>query len=72
MNKKTAVSVNRLDLLSISIAFIILKLCNVINWSWWWVLSPIWMPAATVLLILLFTLLRRMIIKLFEKKEGEG
>lgn len=26
----------------LTIAFIILKLCNVINWSWWWVLSPIW------------------------------
>ena len=23
------------------VAFIVLKLCNVINWSWWWVLSPI-------------------------------
>lgn len=22
--------------------FIVLKLCHVINWSWWWVLSPIW------------------------------
>ena len=26
----------------LTIAFIVLKLCNVINWSWWWVLSPIW------------------------------
>lgn len=26
------------------IAFIVLKLCNVINWSWWWVLSPAWIP----------------------------
>lgn len=25
----------------LTIAFIILKLCGVINWSWWWVLSPI-------------------------------
>ena len=22
--------------------FIALKLCGVITWSWWWVLSPIW------------------------------
>ena len=22
--------------------FMILKLCNVIDWSWWWVFSPIW------------------------------
>lgn len=24
------------------VAFIVLKLCKVITWSWWWVLSPIW------------------------------
>ena len=26
----------------LTIAFIVLKLMNVINWSWWWVLSPLW------------------------------
>ncbi|OGV36993.1 MAG: hypothetical protein A2020_16460 [Lentisphaerae bacterium GWF2_45_14] len=26
------------------ITFIILKLCKVIDWSWWWVLSPLWIP----------------------------
>lgn len=26
----------------LQVAFIVLKLCNVISWSWWWVLSPIW------------------------------
>ena len=25
----------------LTIAFIVLKLCNVITWSWFWVLSPI-------------------------------
>lgn len=25
----------------LTIVFIVLKLCNVIAWSWWWVLSPI-------------------------------
>ena len=24
------------------IVFVILKLVGVINWSWWWVLSPLW------------------------------
>lgn len=22
--------------------FLVLKLCKVINWSWWWVTSPLW------------------------------
>ena len=26
------------------IVFIILKLIGVVNWSWVWVLSPIWIP----------------------------
>lgn len=38
----------------LTIAFIVLKLCNVITWSWWWVLSPIWIPVAIVALGLLF------------------
>lgn len=37
----------------LTIAFIILKLCNVIDWSWWWVLSPIWITVALVLTIVL-------------------
>ena len=24
----------------LTIVFIVLKLCKVIDWSWWWVLSP--------------------------------
>ena len=24
------------------IVFLILKLCKVIGWSWWWVTSPLW------------------------------
>jgi len=24
------------------LVFLILKLTNVITWSWWWVFSPIW------------------------------
>ena len=26
----------------LTIVFIVLKLCGVINWSWLWVLSPLW------------------------------
>ena len=27
---------------TIQVLFIIFKLTDVIDWSWWWVLSPIW------------------------------
>ena len=28
------------------IVFLVLKLTNVIDWSWWWVTSPLWIPFA--------------------------
>lgn len=34
----------------LTIVFIVLKLTNVINWSWLWVLAPIWMPIALLIL----------------------
>lgn len=26
------------------VAFIVLKLCKVISWSWWWITAPVWIP----------------------------
>ena len=36
----------------LTIAFIVLKLLGVISWSWVWVLSPIWIDAILVVLLL--------------------
>lgn len=35
------------------ITFLVLKLTHVIDWSWWWITAPIWIPALIVLGILL-------------------
>jgi hypothetical protein len=37
---------------ALTILFIGLKLTHVINWSWWWVLSPIWISVLIGLAIL--------------------
>lgn len=37
--------------------FLVLKLCNVINWSWWWVTAPLWLPFALVFAICLVVFL---------------
>lgn len=29
----------------LGIAFVILKLCGIIDWSWWWVTAPFWISA---------------------------
>ena len=36
----------------ILVVFIILKLTKVIDWSWWWVLSPAWIEAAIIIIVL--------------------
>lgn len=38
----------------IGLILVVLKLCNVINWSWWYVLIPFYAP---VLLLVLFMLI---------------
>lgn len=32
----------------LTLIFITLKLTHIIDWSWWWVLSPIWISFAIV------------------------
>ena len=38
---------------TLTIAFIVLKLVGVINWSWIWVLSPLWISFILGLAILI-------------------
>lgn len=33
------------------IVFVVLKLVGVIDWSWWWVLSPIWITAGIIVML---------------------
>jgi hypothetical protein len=48
MMKNTRFSgINLLE--ALLIAFVVLRLVGVIDWSWWWVLSPIWIPAIAVI-----------------------
>lgn len=48
MNNRTSESGGITFIGLLAIVFITLKLCNVITWSWWWVLSPLWIPFAIV------------------------
>lgn len=41
----------------LTIVFITLKLCKVINWSWVWVLSPIWISMIITIVIILIAFL---------------
>lgn len=40
----------------LTIVFVVLKLVGVINWSWWWVLSPLWISFALFLVVVILFL----------------
>jgi hypothetical protein len=58
-NNNVGLNIGFLDLLTLT--FIVLKLCNVIDWSWWWVLSPTLIPVA--ILIIVFTIIKILVKK---------
>lgn len=39
----------------IFIIFLILKLTETIDWSWWWVTAPLWIPVAIVVVFLIIS-----------------
>lgn len=41
----------------LTVAFIVLKLIGVIDWSWLWVLSPIWITTGIVIIVLIVFIL---------------
>lgn len=41
----------------LAVAFIVLKLTGVIDWSWLWVLAPIWIPTAITIAIIVIVLI---------------
>lgn len=39
---------------ALTLIFITLKLLGKITWSWWWVLSPLWISMGFIFLIAIF------------------
>ena len=47
MEKKSGTAGNGIGIFTVlAVVFIVLKLIGVIDWSWWWVLCPVWGPLA--------------------------
>ena len=65
MEKKINVNKSTSFVSLLTLAFIVLKLCNVITWSWFWVLSPMIFSVGLVvvlaILILILTLIENRI-----------
>jgi len=45
MNNKNSIGITGI----LFLIFLTLKLTNNIDWSWWWVTSPIWIPLGVIL-----------------------
>jgi len=50
----------------LTVLFVGLKLTNFIDWSWWWILAPIWAPIIIFLLGGLVVLLIALIAGIFK------
>ena len=55
----------------VQIIFIVLKLTGNISCSWWWVLSPIWIPAALFFAVFLLVFIVITFLLLFGFKSEE-
>ena len=55
MRNKDNISIRFSGLLTtlLTVLFVGLKLTNYIDWSWWWVLAPLWIPTSLVLLTII-------------------
>ncbi len=47
MQKRSSSGCGSLPLL-LFFVFLVLKLAGAIDWSWWWVTSPLWLPVVVV------------------------
>lgn len=45
----------------LTLIFIVLKLTNLIDWSWWWITAPLWGGLVVALLVLAFILILKVL-----------
>lgn len=58
MSAKNSSSSFETSLLGLTfLVFLVLKLCKVIDWSWWWITAPLWGGVAIALLLILISTL---------------
>ena len=66
-NESASVPLLRITACLLTVAFVVLRLTNVIDWAWYWVLSPLWIYA--VIFVLVAFLSVSLIVYLGRKKD---
>ena len=69
MNKMKGGGIGMTTLLTV--VFVVLKLCKVITWSWWWVLSPLWIVASLIILLWIIYLVICLIDAMIDKRKSK-
>jgi hypothetical protein len=41
----------------LTLIFVVAKLFKAIDWSWWWIFSPLWIPVALIIGFLIIMLI---------------
>ena len=54
---------------ALTLIFIVLKLTGNITWSWWWVLSPLWLPIAAIFGFLVISCIIYAFVSAFTEKD---
>lgn len=54
----------------LTVLFIALKLTHHVGWSWWWVLSPIWISASVTVVIVVLVLLIALVASSIKDRKG--
>lgn len=64
MSDKSAQAQGGLNLATaLFLVFLTLKLTNQIDWSWWWVTSPLWIPVALLVLVAVLIMCYKAIVR---------
>lgn len=57
-DENSGISYSLILAILLTVAFVVLKLCKVISWSWWWVFSPLWIDfAITIVTAIVFAII---------------
>jgi hypothetical protein len=51
------------------IAFLVLKLTHVIDWSWWWITAPLWGSVAIIIAVVIVALVGSVLLEVFGRKK---
>ena len=47
-----------------TLVFLVLKLTHVIDWDWWWIFAPLWIPiAVSLIVIIIFSIIMACVVK---------